>query len=245
MKISGSLTSRKRTGHKEGDLTFALSGFPFARKVKHHFKNLLWQTNYHQYKPDLHFLCLHQTFEGAKVGPNNFTFRAAADNIPGSEIPSQFDLVLSGHIHRGQQLTHDLDQQTLPAPVVYSGSIERTSFAERYEEKFYVMIKIFPARQKPKSVIEYHQLPSRPMKKIGLSTYKLKLEDLKAIIQKSLAALDPDSVVQIKIDGPNAETYQRTLSAAYLRSIAPPSMNISLGNHWKRPDHRNTPGISD
>lgn len=79
---------------KVGNGVIALSGFPFARKVKRNFQSLLDQTNYLANKADAHFLCLHQTFEGAKVGPSDYTFRVDRDNIPGSEIPAGFTAIL-------------------------------------------------------------------------------------------------------------------------------------------------------
>jgi len=220
---------------KVGDTSIALSGFPFARKVRHCFRSLLHQTRYQENKADIHFLCVHQTFEGAKVGPSDFTFREGPDNIPGSEIPGGFTAVLSGHIHRGQYLTHTLDHRPHPTPVIYSGSIERTSFAERFEEKFYVIIKIDPSLSNPKPFIEYHPLRTRPMIKIDISTQDKHLEGLKNRIQENLASLDPDSIVRIQLTGPNAAELQSSISASALRSLAPPTMNISLSNQWKNP----------
>ncbi|MCJ7626326.1 MAG: hypothetical protein MUO76_22775 [Anaerolineaceae bacterium] len=92
------------------------------------------QTGYREAAADIHILCMHQTVEGAQVGPSDFTFRYGADIIQGRDISDDFCVVLSGHIHRSQTLTHDLRGDHLAAPVVYPGSVERTSFAERYED---------------------------------------------------------------------------------------------------------------
>jgi DNA repair exonuclease SbcCD nuclease subunit len=219
-----------------GDTTIALSGFPFARKVKRDFKTLLHQTNYQENKADFHFLCLHQTFEGAKVGPSDFTFRVGPDNIPGSEIPDAFTAVLSGHIHRSQCLTHTLDHQPIAAPVIYSGSIERTSFAERFEEKHYVIIKIDPESKGQNPIIEFFPLSTRHMVKIEIPTQDKPLAVIKSTIQEKLSILDPDSIIRIQLTGPNAEDIQGSLSASHLRLLAPPTMNISLAYQWKNVD---------
>ena len=55
--------------------------------------------------------------------------------------------VLSGHIHRHQVLTCDLGGRPLAAPVLYPGSIERTSFAEKDEEKGYLVLEVDGGRR--------------------------------------------------------------------------------------------------
>jgi len=113
----------------------ALSGFPFTRKIRDKFPALLGQTGYANIDADWRYLCTHQTFEGASVGPVDYTFLNGPDNIPPEWVPHDFGAVLSGHIHRAQQLDQTLDGQQLQVPVIYPGSIERTSIAERFEEK--------------------------------------------------------------------------------------------------------------
>jgi len=218
---------------KVGDTTCALSGFPFTRKIKRHFKDLLQQSNYLESKADINFLCMHQTIEGAKVGPGDFTFRQGPDNIPGSEIPDVFTAVLSGHIHRAQRLTHTLDHRPLSAPVIYPGSIERTSFAERFEEKYYVIIKIDPSVGDQNQVVKFHPLPTRPMVKLEISIRAKNLDAVKNLIRENIVTLDPNSIVRIQLSGPNAEEHQRSLSARNLRTLVPPTMNISMVYQWR------------
>ena len=218
---------------KVGDINIALSGFPFARKVKQNFQSLLHQTNYLENKADVRFLCIHQSIEGAKVGPGDYTFRDDPDTIPGSEIPEGFSAILSGHIHRSQRLTHTLDHRSLTAPVIYPGSIERTSFAERFEEKYYVIIKIDPDLEDLIPIFEFHLLPTRPMQVIEIPTRDKRIETLKKLIKENLSGLDPESIVRIQFTGPNKMESQRSLSAYELRALAPSTMNISLAYQWK------------
>ena len=220
-----------KTYLKEVDgVSIALSGFPFARKVKDRFQSLLHQTGYQDAQADVHYLCLHQTFEGAKVGPSDFTFRNSPDNIPPEEVPQRFTAVLSGHIHRAQQLTTSLDGQQPSVPVIYPGSIERTAFAERFEEKFYVLIKLVPGKEGLNQAIEFHQLPTRPMVKIEISTQDQTLAQLQALVRAQLSELDADAIARLHLTGPQAEQLQGSFTAANLRAMAPASMNVSLGN---------------
>ncbi len=67
----------------------------------------------------------------------------------------EFDYVALGHIHKYQELGKDLKP-----PVVYSGSIERISFAEAEQEKGFVMIDI---AEKKKLTVRHIPTPSRRM----------------------------------------------------------------------------------
>lgn len=217
---------------KLGESTIALSGFPFTRKVKHQFKSLLQKAGYHDYEADIHLLCMHQTVEGAKVGPSDFTFREGEDNIPGLEIPTRFTAILSGHIHRGQILYKSLNGQPLAIPVIYPGSIERTSFAERFEEKFYVILNFNLGQRSPKPIINFVPLSSRPMVIIVIDADGKNTPQIKKQLQNHLATLDPNSIVRIQFIGQNAEESQKSLSTDQLRQITPSTMNTSIAYPW-------------
>jgi DNA repair exonuclease SbcCD nuclease subunit len=117
--------------------SFAIAGFPNDRDhVRARFAPLLEQTGWRAASADVRLLCLHQTVEGATVGPVDYVFRNAPDVVPGSAIPHGFAAVLSGHIHRHQVL------QKFAAPVFYPGATTRTSMAERFETKGYVTLEI-------------------------------------------------------------------------------------------------------
>ena len=215
--------------HQFGDKTIALSGFPFAREVKGKFLDLLDQTGWAEIQADAYFLCTHQTFEGAQVGPVDFTFREGPDNIPPEWVPEQFSAVLSGHIHRAQQLTETLAGESLITPVIYPGSIERTSVAERFEEKSFMMICLWWKDGKMIQEMETHPLPARPMVKVTIPVDDFPPDQVLVQIQGKLSLLKPDAVVRVELTGQRAEQVQRSISAAHLRSCAPGSMNISFG----------------
>lgn len=212
-----------------GDTSIALSGFPFTRRVRDVFHDLVNHTGHREIRADLYLLCMHQVVEGAQVGTIDYTFRSGPDIIRGKDIPSAFAAVLAGHIHRGQILTHDLQNLPLAAPVVYPGSIDRTSFAERNEEKGYVILQFDHSAMVGNQVeIAFVPLPTRPMVMIKLDAGRWSAGDVEGWLQERLSELDPEAIVQIKPLGSFSEDVLQVLNASNLRSLAPPSMNVSL-----------------
>jgi DNA repair exonuclease SbcCD nuclease subunit len=212
-----------------GGRKISLSGFPFTRAVRERFPTLLRQTRYLDVEADIRYLCLHQTFEGAQVGPVDYTFREGHDNIPPEWVPGDYSAVLSGHIHRAQQLDHTLDGQQLSVPVIYPGSIERTSIAERFEDKSFKLLKLNWEKGKLIQEVESHQLPARPMLKVSVPVCDHPPDQVLIHIRGQLSLINPDAVVRIELTGRRAEQIQSSITAASLRAAAPQSMNISFG----------------
>jgi DNA repair exonuclease SbcCD nuclease subunit len=175
-------------------------------------------------------LCIHQAVEGAQVGTHNYTFRSGLDVVRGRDIPAGFSAVLAGHIHRAQVLTHDLGGRPLATPVIYPGSVERTSFAERTEDKGYMVLTIGLSGRDKGVLLEasFVPLPARPMVSLIVEPAAADIGRLRAHLAGELRQLDPDSVVRLGLRGPQAEGARQVLSAALLRELAPPTMNISL-----------------
>lgn len=147
-------------------LRVALAGFPYAHGVRRAFPGLLAATGYRQVEADARVLCLHQCIEGALCGPPpGFTFRDGEDVVRACDLPSDLAVVLCGHIHRHQVLREDLRGRPLSAPVIYAGSVERTSFAEREETKGFVMATVGPGGRGGRLLASaFHALPSRAMR---------------------------------------------------------------------------------
>lgn len=211
----------------------ALSGFPYCREnVRARFPALLRETGWQDYQAGSsgHVLCVHHCFEGAKVGPVNYTFKYNEDVIRHKDVPRDFAAVLAGHIHRHQVLTQDLLGKTLPTPVYIPGSIERTSFAEKDEKKGYLILALGTGKNDRLSVHrhEFVELPSRPMVQVPISPRGMDEIKLQAYIHKSLRSLSPQSVVKLDIQGCVPEVCLPVLRAASLRDLAPKEMNISL-----------------
>lgn len=106
---------------------------------------------------DGHLLLAHEAFEGATVGPANFTFRNRVDTVPLEAVPERFDAVVSGHIHRRQVLWRTRADGTRQ-PIVFCGSIERTSYAEQGETKGFAVIELGARRR-----VRFHDLPAPPL----------------------------------------------------------------------------------
>ena len=66
---------------------------------------------------------------------------------------------MESHIHRGQRLSRCLDGTPFAAPVFYPGSVERTSFAERFETKGYLVLH---ARAGRVETFDWRPLPTQP-----------------------------------------------------------------------------------
>ncbi len=209
----------------------AFSGFPCERdEVAARLPSLLAATRADDEAADVRLLCLHQTVEGARVGPAGFTFRSGADVIPGSQLPSGYAAVLAGHIHRHQVLTRDLAGRTLPTPVIYPGSVERTSFAEREEVKGYVTLDLAAdaGHGGRLAAWRFHELPARPMRGYTIDARGLEREALSRYIAAILRDEPDNAVVKLRVLGPLAAGAGEALRVASLRRLHPSEMIVSV-----------------
>jgi DNA repair exonuclease SbcCD nuclease subunit len=170
---------------------------------------------------------VHQCVEGATVGPADFTFSTAPDVIRAADLPTGFAAVLSGHIHRHQVLTMDLRGRPLTAPVLYPGSIERTSSAEIGEEKGYMTVA-FRGSEAKALRWQFHRLPARPMLQHSLTALRWSTARLDAAVRARVAAAPVDAVLLLRIEGDVSGADLRVLSAGHLRSYAPATQNVEV-----------------
>ena len=202
----------------------ALSGFPYERDdVRSRFTALVERTQWRSHSAERRLLCLHHCVEGATVGPADFTFTSASDVIRGREISSEFSAVLSGHIHRHQVLTSDLGGRRLAAPVLYPGSIERTSFAEIGEPKGFMRVTLDAELR-----WEFCPLPARPMERHELDASRLDACEFDRSIGAIVDDAPSDAVISIRVMGELTEAHWRVISAANLRSRIPETMNLEV-----------------
>ncbi|MFN8583561.1 MAG: metallophosphoesterase [Gemmatimonadaceae bacterium] len=210
-------------------MRIALAGFPSERDaVRASFGDLMKQTDWHAVPADVRFLCLHQCVEGATVGPANYTFTTAPDVIRAQDLPAGFAAILSGHIHRHQVLTHDLRRRPLVAPVLYPGSIERTSVAEADEDKGYLIVDVPHEPQTAPISWTFHQLPARPLLVRELHVEHVEPDDVRHALESLVHEAPSDAVLTIRVIGQINPEVSRLLSAARLRDLAPDTMNIEL-----------------
>jgi exonuclease SbcD len=186
----------------------AFMGFPYTHDIRRRFPEILAALNRDSVSADIRVLCFHQCIEGATCGPGNFTFRFGPDVIRTADLPRNIVVTLSGHIHRHQVL-----QPVGGAPVVYAGSIERTSFAEAPETKGFVVLELAPSGL---CSFEFRPLPARAM-----VTRKISFGDVDDMtVHRRVAAViestPGDAVVQLRVTG----RIPWTLTAATLRAVA-------------------------
>lgn len=187
----------------------AFAGFPYARKVRDRFGELLSATGYREPAADARVLCLHHCVEGSTCGPGDFTFRNGDDVIRRAELPRELSIVLSGHIHRHQVMPG------APA-VVYPGSVERTSFAEAPETKGFVVLEL----GRTGVAIDFRALPARPMVSRTLPLAGLGPLQVRHFLAALLESTPGDAVVQVRLDGSPSPEVLPELSAAAVRRLA-------------------------
>jgi DNA repair exonuclease SbcCD nuclease subunit len=153
-------------------------------------------------------LCLHHCIEGATCGPGNFTFRFGPDVIRRSDLPADVAVTLSGHIHHQQILC----PEGRP-PVIYAGSVERTSFAEATETKGFVVLELTGAGL---GSFEFRPLSARPMVTRTVSFAGTDAAAVQARLRAAIASTPADAVVQLRVSG----EVPAALTAAALRAVA-------------------------
>lgn len=207
----------------------AFTGFPYYRDgVRDKFRELLESSSWQDAGADVNLLCVHQCFEGAKVGPVNFTFRFASDVVRVEDVPADFAAVLSGHIHRHQILATNLGGDPLPTPILFPGSIERTSFAEKDEPKGFLVLEIKRGDAVGGCLerSEFCRLPARPMVVTNLQADGADPLSLESHVSHAISRAPPNAVLRLRIHGKPRASARRVISASNLRGMAPPTMNV-------------------
>jgi DNA repair exonuclease SbcCD nuclease subunit len=219
---------------EKGGFRLALAGFPYWREnIRRRFSEVLESTGWRNFSSscDGVLLCLHHCFEGATVGPGNYTFRNTEDVIRHRDVPPEVCAVLSGHIHRHQVLRQDLSGRPLRTPVLYPGSIDRTSFAEKAEAKGFLVLRIRTRSEQTPVALDwcFEELPARPMVRIRIPSEPMDNQALEFFLRRALRPLAPDSIVKLQLEGLVGSECLPLLRADSLRRLCPPEMNISLG----------------
>ena len=215
-------------------VSVGFAGFPCERKnIRDRFPELIKQTEWEKSHADIRLLCFHQTVQGARVGPSDYTFRYGKDVIRIKDIPPGFHAVAAGHIHRQQVLLKTFDDLTKSVPIIYPGSTERTSFAEKAETKGFYEITFCPSADTGWKLLhlKFHPLPARPMIDLTLNG-DMTPDNIKGRLASKLGELPREAIVRLKIDGRLDEAVKSMLTSAFLRSIFPPTMNFQYGSEF-------------
>ena len=115
------------------------------------------------------------------------------DTVDVRQIPSKFDYVALGHMHKFQKVPHD------SMPIYYPGSSERHEFGEEGDEKFAIMVEFSDG-----SKVSPIKLTTRPMVTLvdadcrGLSATKISKLVLDRIEQEKNNVAD--TLVRIKLE---------------------------------------------
>ena len=216
------------------DFRIILAGFPFIRKnIRGKFPNLMEELEWYKEKADLKILIFHQAVEGATVGPENYRFRNSEDVIPLSLIPDDATAVLCGHIHRRQILTKGPNKISHLIPVIFSGSTERTSFAEKDEKKgFYHLI--FNKSERNNCLLResrFIELPSRPMEDIYIES-GLPAQNLESYLMDKIKEIDQDSYIRLRSHKPITKDLAKQLTAVNLRKLLPTGMSFKFSSDF-------------
>ena len=193
-------------------------GFPNIRNgVESEFSSILSGIGFNGEGEDcVNILCMHQSIENAVVGAQDYTFRKGPDVIRLDQFPEYLDLVLSGHIHRNQVL-----RSTHGTPLIYSGSIERTSFAERLETKGFYIVELDENDVK----WVFHPLPARSMHEMSLPRQLTHKTDLLAAVEEQADSLPEDAILRVRT---STDEQLQVLKTSDLRGILPETMNVDL-----------------
>jgi hypothetical protein len=131
-------------------------------------------------------------------------------------------------------LRQSLSGRPLPTPVLYPGSVERTAFAEKDEEKGTLIVELQPSGSGGE-LLRYEScpLPSRPMLVRDLipqttSGFQWVHEDLLAQMERTITGVPRDSVLRIRVHGSVPPESGRLVSASHLRGLSPPEMNLEV-----------------
>jgi DNA repair exonuclease SbcCD nuclease subunit len=199
-------------------IEFDIAGFPCVRKdVLSQFPEIAHEIESKLRTESLKFLCMHQSIEGSKCGPSDYTFRGGKDVIPIRDLPENYNLILSGHIHRSQILW-----TPNKTPIIYPGSIERTAFAEKDETKGFYEIDINAQKE---ISYQFKELYARPMLDVVLEKSFYSPSSLKEEITNQIKDFPLDSIIRIKM---SHKANLQLLNVKFLDSIIPKTMNYQI-----------------
>ena len=213
-----------------------LSGFPCKRKnIQEEFPLLLRESGWEGVDGGGKLLCLHQTIQGAKVGPTGFTFHKGQDVIRRSDLPKDALAILSGHIHRRQIIGNIKNKGSEAPPVIYPGSTERTSFAEREEKKGFYDIELSSPTENGWGIrrLEYIELPARPMVDLIIEQ-SVNSKGLRDYLSQLIAEMDPNSIVRLRCEAGLDPQVKSQISAKLLREILPETMNYQFSGDFRQ-----------
>lgn len=194
-------------------LRVVVAGAPCVRRRSAgRFSAAIEASGWEAARGDVNILLAHQTFESAVCGAANYRFRSGEDVVERAALPPGFHYVAAGHIHRHQTLA------SLSAPIVYSGSVDRISFAEEHEPKGCVLI------QESAGVLthEFLEHPVRALAKLPLDVSGRSRQTIRDEVLQWTTTLPYEALAQVRLSGRAAAREMRGIAlAAQVARIRP------------------------
>ncbi len=167
-------------------------GFPFIRhNSRKTFRKIIDKSGWKHKKDAFSILLCHQTFEGAKVGTRNFTFRNGEHVVQVTDIPRGFGYVACGHVHKQQTI------RTNNTLIGYAGSTERVSFQEMNEDKGFYIVEVKDGIAHP----TFRKLSATRMEIISVDTTSKTAEDIIRVIDKQITDSKPSTILRFHLHG--------------------------------------------
>ena len=174
----------------------AVAGFPYLRRpTSDTFVAAIEATGWRAVDADARVLVTHQAFDSAVCGPQHYRFRLGTDDVVARRtVPTEFDYVAAGHIHRQQRLK---PVRRLRPEIVYAGAPDRITFAETDEPKG-AMIVEFDGGPPQHRFVEHRV---RPMSVHPLAVSGWSRTQLLEVIEATVMALPKNAVAQLRLTG--------------------------------------------
>ena len=120
-------------------------------------------------------------------------------------------------------------------PVIYPGSTERTSFAEKLEDKgfFEIILITSNAGDWKISEIRFITLPTRPMVDLYIDS-SVDPHSLESFLKSRISEIHPDAIVRLKCDTTLNNLVRAKLTGRFVREIIPKTMNVEFGSDFRR-----------
>jgi DNA repair exonuclease SbcCD nuclease subunit len=195
-------------------LRVRIIGIPWQRTAQA-FLGALAET-YKQHAPaDVVILACHQAFRGAVCGAHDFRFTRGDDVIDPADLPPDISYVAAGHVHRYQSLTGGRHGS---CQIVYAGSTDRMSFAERDEAKGCVVA----TWENGLVSHEFRAHPVRPMQVVPLDVTGLDAAGLRRRLDDTIMALPPEAMAELRLTGETTPDVVRGLRlTSHARRLRP------------------------
>jgi exonuclease SbcD len=206
-----------------------IAGFPFIKEESRRtFHTALEETDYAGLRSDLNILVTHQAFDQATVGPGDFAFREGRrDTVSRHSVPTDFEYIAAGHIHRYQILPHP---KKPGLNFVYPGSTQRVSFAEMFEEKGFVEGELLNGRIETR----FSPLPTYEMEIVDIEAAGLTAKECEDVIASQFWRFSEDRVIRFNLVGGSRASDYPDVDFNSVRRRIPPALEcqflIKAGN---------------